>query len=112
MTENEAYDLISDGHRMISVATAHACCTFFNVPFTENIIDRWSGQREANPDNNPKGLWLYKDEPGEGVATLRLSDHIARILTGDTSNKFVRGCRAQENAANVRRAHAKQNSPF
>ena len=104
MNTQEALAAIADGHTMYSTDFAKEVCHALDVEFGNNIIYRWQSQADANPNNHPKGLFLERDEPGEGVYSLALAWHIAHELGVD--NKVAgfhgRGTQAREIARVVR----------
>ena len=104
MNKQEALAAIADGHTMYSVEFAKEVCKAFKVAFNKSLIEHWTGQKDANPDNHPKGLWLNEDKPGEGVHSLALSRHIVEQLgEADKANLFLgRGTQAREYARVVR----------
>lgn len=104
MTQEKALSIVSDGHGMISVETAKEVCAFFGVKFEDWLVMRWSGQKDANPGNDPKGLFLYEDKPGEGVPTLRLSRLVVEGLGGQVGNFLGRGFEARDNARQIKEA--------
>ena len=106
MTREEAIDHIASGHGLIYVGAAaevlHALGIKGDVP--DHLIIRWTGQVDANPDNNPRGIFLHEDAPGEGVGTLSLGYYVVQQLGLHTNagDYFGRGRQAQANAAAVR----------
>lgn len=96
MKKVEAVGHISDGHSLWTIECAKEICEALGVQFSNKLITHYGNQAEANPDNNPKGMWLEKDEPTDGVEALRLSYYCADQLGIDTSNSFSgRGFQAQ-----------------
>ena len=103
MTKKEALKVISDGHSMLDIDYAKEVCKALGVEFSENLITKWLSQVDANPTGNPKGLWLEKDEPGEGVASLRLSNYITDKFGLKVEFYHGRGFQAQANSDEVRK---------
>ena len=107
MTQQEAFKYISDGHTLWTVECAKEVCKAFGVPFEENLVAHYKGQKDANPNNDYKGLWLKEDKPTDGVNSLALSNYIAvKILNTQSipSGEFYgRGSGARANAESVRR---------
>lgn len=102
MTKKEALSYVSDGHSFMSIEGAKEVCEAFDVPFNDKMVERYANQKEANPTNSPKGLWLDKpNEPIAGVATLRLSCYITDYLKLDAGSFIGRGFQAQANATVV-----------
>ena|SRR3990167_4496831 len=98
MNTQEALAAITDGHTMYSIDFAKEVCRALDVEFSNKLIDRWQGQADANPGSHPKGLFLERDEPGEGVYSLNLAWHIARKLGVDNevAGFLGRGTQARE----------------
>jgi len=107
MKREEAIDCLSSGHSFWSVEYAKKICKALGVEFSDKLIRHYKNQKDANPDNNPKGLWLNEpDKPVDGVESLNLSDYITcKILSCDypPSSEFIgRGFGAQANAGAVK----------
>jgi len=102
MTKEESLEYLSEGHDMWSVEIAKEICESIGVPFKDILIMRWTGQKDANPNNDPKGLWLNEDKPGEGVPSFRLSNYVANYLDLVAHDFFGRGSQARENARVIR----------
>jgi len=103
MTSQEALEYISDGHTFWTVERAKEVCKALKVPFNENLIDHYEGQKDANPDNEPKGLWLNEDKPVDGVNALRLSNYVTRYFDLEAGDYHGRGFQAQANAEAVKK---------
>jgi len=103
MTSQEALEYISDGHTFWTVERAKEVCKALKVPFNENLIDHYKGQKDANPDNEPKGLWLNEDKPVDGVNALRLSNYIKHHFGLEAGGYIGRGSQAQANAEAVKK---------
>ncbi len=104
MTIKEALNWIGDGHTLMSVSGAKQVCKVLGVPWADRLISSYANQKEANPDNEPKGLWLHEDKPTTGVYTLRLSDYVVDALKVDSKagNFIGRGSQARANMEAVR----------
>jgi len=103
MTIKQAIEYVAEGHSEYSVQEAKKICQAFKLKLPNYLIDRWKNQKEANPTNDPKGLWLYADKPGEGVSSFRLSMFIVASLGLKTDSYFGRGSQARENAAVIKK---------
>lgn len=106
-TKEDALAALADGHTFWKKEAAQKICEALGVPFSEKIVTRYKNQKDANPTNDPKGLWLNDpDKPCEGVNSLTLSNYVAmQILHSEypPSGEFIgRGFGAQANAAAVR----------
>jgi len=98
MTKQEAIEYVSEGHSMWTVEGAKEVVKAFGLELPEGLITKWKGQKDANPNNNPKGLWLNEDKPGEGVGSIELSNWIVGKFHLKTREFFGRGSQARENA--------------
>ena len=103
MNRNEALQTLADGHGLISVEAAQEVCAEIGLEFDDSLVMRWEGQADANPTNNPKGLWLYEDKPGEGVPTGSLSGYVAGQFGLDVQSFMGRGFQARANAVAIRK---------
>jgi len=103
MTKEEAIEYLADGHSEWTVECAREICAAFGLELPADLIDRWEGQADVNPAGHPKGLWLDKDEPGEGVYSLVLSDYIVKALGLEVMGYIGRGFQAQANARAIRK---------
>jgi len=107
MTRDEAIDCLSDGHTLWKVEFAKEVCEALGVEFSDKLIRHYKNQKDANPTNSPKGLWLADpDKAIDGVNSLNLSDYVTcKILKCDLppSSQFIgRGFGAQANAGAVK----------
>ena len=98
MTIREVLEYIAEGHSLWSVDLAKEICKTLNVPFKNRLIITWNSQKDANPTNDFKGLWLNEDKPGQGVASDRLSSYVVNYLCLKPKSFFGRGSQARENA--------------
>lgn len=101
MDRDTAIAKLADGHTEWTVDCAKEICEAVGVPFDDSLIDRWTGQADANPTGHFKGLFLNEDKPGEGVNSLYLSKYVARQLGLKYEHKMGRGFQAQVCAAAV-----------
>lgn len=104
---NEAIDMLSDGHSWWKVEYAEELCKAFGLELPKRLIQTYHSQKEANPTNHFKGLFINTDKwPVSGVASLPLSDYITEQILGNTpsSNFLGRGFGAQANAKAVAEA--------
>ena len=96
---------LQDGHAMYTVARAREILEALGVlgGVPETLITRWTGQDDANPNNEPKGLTLKNDEPGEGVSSLALGYYIVGrfALKTNAGAFFGRGRQAFANASAI-----------
>ncbi len=83
MLKEDALKCIGDAYSFWTVEGAKKICKVLGIEFNDNLIRKYTGQKDANPDNHPKGLWLNKDEPVEGVAGLSLSFYITEKMGAD-----------------------------
>lgn len=97
MTKREAIGMLSDGHAMYTLDAAQRVLETLvpGAKLPESVITRWKGQDDANPTNDPKGLSLYADEPGAGVASLTLGYHVCRLLKVKPGSAMGRGFQAR-----------------
>ena len=104
MTKDEALGCVADGHTFWYVDTAKKICDYFGIKFDDELVTHYEGQADANPNNDPKGLWLVEDKPCDGVNALHLSYFIAKKLGVNTKKNPMtgRGFQAQWNAREVR----------
>src|SRR3990167_5066036 len=104
MTQQEAIEGLSEGHSFMSPDWAKEVCEAVGVDFSENLIERYANQKEANPSNEPKGLWLDKpNEPVEGVNTYRLSNYVADKMALKVPSFYGRGSQARANAEVIKK---------
>lgn len=102
MTKQEALEYVAEGHSMWTVEGAKEVVEAFGFEFPEGLITKWKGQKDANPNNEPKGLWLNKDEPGEGVASHQLSNWMVDKFHLKVREFFGRGSQARANAQAIK----------
>lgn len=103
MTKQEALEYLSEGHSMWSVETAKKVCEAFGFTLPDTLIMRWKNQKDANPDNDPKGFWLNDpNKPGEGVPSFRLSNWITDKLELKVHEFFGRGTQSRANAEAIK----------
>lgn len=104
---NEAINALSSGHNWWKVEYAQEVCKAFSLELPEKLIETYHSQKEANPTNHFKGLFIQTDKwPVSGVSGEHLSDFVTREILGHTpSSGFLgRGFGAQANAQAVRQA--------
>lgn len=102
MDRAEALEWIADGHGLMTVEKAKEVVEHFGLKWSDRLIMKWKNQQDANPTNDPKGLWLFdKNKAGEGVATGRLSAYVVNQLGLDVRYYMGRGFQAQANARAV-----------
>jgi hypothetical protein len=106
MTREEAISCLADGHSLWTVETAKEICEAIDVPFDNKLISHYEGQKDANPHNDPKGLWLHADKPLDGVNALYLSDYVTDYLKLEVQSYIGRGFQAQANAEAIRQHFA------
>jgi hypothetical protein len=97
MTIKEAIEYLSEGHTEWTVEEAKKICQAFKFELPNGLIDHWKNQKEANPTNDPKGLFLAKDEAGTGVSSFRLSNWITDKLNLKVEFYYGRGSQARAN---------------
>lgn len=107
MTQDEAINCLADGHTLWTVSAAKKICKALGVRFSTKLVVHYENQKQANPHNDPKGLWLNDPNKAiDGVNSLNLSDYVTcKILNCDypPSSEFMgRGFGAQANAGAVR----------
>lgn len=107
MTQQEALEYIADGHTLWTVERSEEVCKAFNIPFDKLLVVHYEGQKDANPNNEYKGLWLNVDKPTDGVNSLSLSDYVTGKILNTQSPPSVnfhgRGSGARANAEAVKR---------
>ena len=101
MTKREAIECLGDGHSFWNVEHAKGICEVLGLKLPDNLIKHYEGQQDANPDNNPKGLWLNEDKPIDGVPSLPLSNWVKGQYKLEVEEYFGRGSQARANAAAV-----------
>jgi hypothetical protein len=104
MTQAEAISCLSEGHTLWSIEQAKDILKAVGAEFTDDLILKWKGQKDANPTNHPKGLWLNEDKPGQGVESLRLSNYVVNQMGLNPPSYIGRGFQAQGNATAIREA--------
>lgn len=103
MTQEETIPYLAEGHSLWTVEKAREICQAFELELPDELIIRWKNQKEANPTNDPKGLWLDEpDKPGEGVGSIELSQYVTNQLKLERSSYYGRGSQARSNAAAIR----------
>jgi hypothetical protein len=95
MNLEEALEYLGDGHLIIEVDKARAICETLDIPFPSSRIMRWKSREDSW---NRYGAWPNRDEPGEGVACLSLSDHAVRTFKLTVYQVIGRGTQAELNA--------------
>lgn len=105
MTQEVALTRIANGHALWSVEEAKEVCRAFDIKFDYGLIIRWKNQRDANPTNNPKGIWLNEpDKAGEGVGGKELSDYVLSKFRRVRVQKYYgRGSQASANATALKK---------
>lgn len=99
MSQENAISYLGNGHALWSVEQAREVCAAFNLKLPDNLIIRWKNQKDANPTNNPKGIWLNEpDKPGEGVGGIELSNYVRRQFKLKVPDYYGRGSQANANA--------------
>ena len=106
ISQEKAISVVADGHTFWKVSYAKRVCKVFDLELPDLIISTYNSQKEANPTNHYKGLFLNKDTkfPVSGVEAADLSDYIAGKVLGHAppSGGFIgRGFGAQANAEAV-----------
>lgn len=104
MTIETALSYVADAYTFISVERAREVCAAFGVEFREDLREDFQSQKDANPDNDPKGLFLNKDAPTSGVSTSSLGHYLAQKIVGNTyaASYFGRGRNARALADSIR----------
>ena len=99
LTKAQAIALIADGHTFWRVGGAKKICKAFDLKLPEWAVSHYKGQKDANPTNHFKGLFLKEDKPCSGVNALTLSNYITERLCGknEMGNFLGRGFVAQAN---------------
>lgn len=97
---------LADGHSLWKVDYAKEICAAFGLELPKGLIVHYENQKDANPNNEPKGLWLNDpDKAIDGVNSLALSDYITeKVLKTKyppSSEYLGRGFGAQANAGAV-----------
>lgn len=103
MDKLEALECLANGHSMWTLEGAREVLKAFDLELPDGLITKWTGQADANPNNDPKGLWLDKDEAGEGVASYGLSNYVVNKLDLKVSNFYGRGTQARTNAEAIKK---------
>lgn len=107
MTREEAVTHLAEGHSLWSVEMAQEICSAFEIPFSAHLVIHWQNQKDANPSNDPKGLWLNEpDKPGEGVGSIELSNYVTRKLKLQVRDYYGRGSQARANATAITKRFA------
>ena len=98
MNKKKAMGYLADGHTFWTVEGAREVCKAVGLEFLDELIEHYDGQKDANPDGHPKGLWLNEDKPVDGVSALSLSDWVADQFGLKVDSYFGRGTQARANA--------------
>jgi hypothetical protein len=98
MDKKEAIGKLSNGHAFWYVSTAEEICKALGLTLPKGLIEHYKGQKDANPTNHPKGLWLNEDKPCSGVSGLPLSDWVIGQFNLDVESYGGRGFQAQANS--------------
>lgn len=104
---DEAINMLSEGHSWWKVEWAEELCKAFGLELPKKLIETYHSQKEANPTNHFKGLFINTDKwPVSGVSSEHLSDYITYELLGyyPSSGYIGRGFGCQANASEVRKA--------
>lgn len=104
MTKKEILNGL-EGHQFLDVEFAEEICKAFEVKLPKILIYHFKGQKDANPDNHPMGLWLNEDKPVSGVWDLELAQYLCKTLVKNykPSDKFGRGSRCRDYAEQLRK---------
>lgn len=98
-TLKDAIDCLADGHSFWTVKAAKEVCQATGVKWDDELVCHFDNQNEANPTNDPKGLWLNVDGPVDGVNALTLSHYVREQLKLPVERDYSgRGFQAQGNA--------------
>ncbi|MCK5019122.1 MAG: hypothetical protein KAS32_18825 [Candidatus Peribacteraceae bacterium] len=113
MTKDVVLKAIGDAYSFWTVKTAKNICKALGIEFNNSLIRKYTGQKDANPDNHPKGLWLKEDKPVRGVAGLSLSYYITEKMGADKGlpQYHGRGRTARTNEEAVR-AKLEDRKPY
>ncbi len=104
MTKEEALKVIADGHTFWNVDHAEKVCKAFGLELPKSLIETYANQKEANPDNHFKGLFIQTDKwPVSGVSSYRLSNFVTSKLGVKGGDYFGRGTQARSNAEAIRK---------
>lgn len=102
MNLEEALEILSDGHTVISIEKAKEVCKFVKVPFSKTLVQIF----KSDPPGTFEGLTMKPGyESTDGVYTLSLSCYVAEQLkVAEKAGNFLgRGFQAQAYAKEIRK---------
>lgn len=103
ITQQEALELLSDGHTIWTVEGAKEICAAVGVEFREHLIKKF----KSDPPGTFKGLTMNPEvENADGVDSLVLSQYVAKCLGVESraGDYFGRGSQARAYARAIEQA--------